>query len=78
MVCATNNQPCPYVHAPSSCSPQGHHVVYMCPDIIFQILLPHSRPYDVTSCDTSCDCNVMCLFIVQKKKKRKKKKTKSL
>ena len=39
----------------------------MCPNVIFQNLLPHSRPYDVTSCDTSCDCDVTCLFIVQKK-----------
>ena len=45
----------------------------MCPDIIFQILLPRSRPYDITSCDTSCDCDVTCLFIVQKEKKRKRK-----
>jgi len=51
---------------------QGHHVVYMCPDVIFQILLPPSRPYDVTSCDMSCGCDVTCLFIVQKKKKKKK------
>jgi len=48
---------------------QGHHVVYMCPDIIFQILLPPSRPYDVTS----CDCDVTCLFVVQKKRKEKEK-----
>ena len=27
---------------------QGHHVYSRCPDIIFQILLPYSRPYDVT------------------------------
>ena len=78
MVCATNNQLYPYVHAPLSCLPQGHHVVYICPNVIFQILLPHSRPYDVTSCDTSCDCDVTCLFIVQKKEKEKKKKTKFL
>jgi len=44
MVCATNNYTCPYIHATTSCPPQGHHVVYMCPDIIFQILLSHSRP----------------------------------
>ena len=42
----------------------------MCPDIIFQILLPHSRPYDITS----CDCDVMCLFIAQKKRKQKENK----
>jgi len=41
----------------------------MCPDIIFQILLPHSRPYDVMS----CDCNVTCLFIVTKRKEIQKK-----
>ena len=50
---------------------QDYYVVYMCPDVIFQIFLPYSRPYDVTPCDMSCDCNVMCLFIVQKKRKRK-------
>jgi len=42
--------------------------------VIFQILLPYSRPYDVTSCDTSCDCDVTYLFIVQKKRKEKEKK----
>ena len=55
---------------------QGHHIVYMCPDVIFQILLLPSRPYEVTSCDTSCDCDVTCLFIVQKKRKEKKNKNK--
>jgi len=29
------------------------------------------QAYDVTSCDMSCDCDVMCLFIVTKKKKKK-------
>jgi len=29
--------------------------------------------YDITSCDLSCDCNVTCLFIVNKKKKEKEK-----
>ena len=28
--------------------------------------------YDITSCDMSCDYNVMCLFIVQKKIKKRK------
>ena len=44
----------------------------MCPNVIFQILLPCSRPmmsHDVTC---QCDCNVMCLFIIQKKIKKKK------
>jgi len=27
--------------------------------------------YDVTSCDLSCDYNVTCLFIANKKKKKK-------
>ena len=27
--------------------------------------------YDITSCDLSCDCNVICLFIVNKKEKEK-------
>jgi len=43
----------------------------MCPDVIFQILLLHSRPYD-----TSCDCDDTCLFIVQKKRKEKEKENK--
>ena len=68
----TTSGPC-YNLMSASFPTQGHHVVYMCPDVIFQILLPPSRPYDVTSCDMSCDCEVSCLFIVQTKKKKKTK-----
>jgi len=32
------------VYATISCLTQGHHMYTMCPDIIFQILLPCSRP----------------------------------
>ena len=44
MVCATNNYACPYIHATTLFSTQGHHVVYMYPNVIFQILPPYSRP----------------------------------
>ena len=52
---------------------QGHHVVYMCPDVIFQILLLHSRP--MTSHHVTCHVTVVshAFFIVQKKNKRKEK-----
>ena len=49
---------------------QGHHVVYICPDIIFQILLLCSRPM------MSCDYDIMCLFIITKKKNKNKNKIK--
>jgi len=52
---------------------QDHHVVYMCPDIIFQILLLCSRP--MTSHHVTCHVTVVShiFFIAQKKKKRKEK-----
>ena len=52
---------------------QGHYVVYICPDIIFQILLLCSRP--MTSHHMTCHVTVVscAFFIVQKKKKRKEK-----
>ena len=31
------------------------------------------QAYDITSCDMTCDCDVMCLFLVTKKKKKKKR-----
>ena len=56
---------------------QGHHVVYMCPDVIFQILLLHSRP--MTSHHVTCHVTAMscAFFIVQKKKKIKIKENKN-
>ena len=36
---------------------QGHHIVYMCPDVIFQILLLHSRP--MTSHHVTCHVTAM-------------------
>ena len=36
---------------------QGHYVIYMCPDVIFQILLPYSRP--VMSYHVTCHVTVM-------------------
>ena len=44
MVHATNNLTYPIVHALFSYLSQGYHVYSMCPDIIFKILLPPSRP----------------------------------
>ena len=51
---------------------QGHHVYSMCPDIIFQILLPHSRL--MTSHHVTSMSHVSSLS----KTKQNKKKTKSL
>jgi len=48
----------------------------MCPDIIFQILLPHSRPYDVTSHHVTAMSHASSSS--KRKEKKKKKKTKSL
>ena len=36
---------------------QGHHIVYMCPDVNFQILLLHSRP--MTSYHVTCHVTAM-------------------
>ena len=44
MVCATNNLTCPIVHTLFLCLSQGYHVYSMCPNVIFQILLPPFRP----------------------------------
>jgi len=62
-----------YILMSASFLTQGHHVVYICSDIIFQILLPCFRPmmsHHVT-------CHVIAVshafFIIQKKKKRKEK-----
>ena len=59
MVHATNNLTCPIVYTPSSCLPQDYHMYSMCSDIIFQILLPPSRPMTsphVISHVTSTSC----------------------
>ena len=69
MVHATNNLPCPYVHAPSSCLPQGRYVVYMCPDIIFQILPPPSRP--MTSHHVTCHMTAVSYASSSSKRKEK-------
>ena len=55
---------------------QGYYVVYMCPDIIFQILVPCSRP--MTSHHVTCHVTVVscAFFIIQKKNKIKEKKNK--
>ena len=74
MVHATNNLTCPIVHAPSSCLPQDYHVYSMCPDVIFQILLPPSRPmtsHHVISHVTSTS-RAPLPFIKKRKKNQKK------
>ena len=48
-----------YILMSTSFLTQGHHVVYMCPDVIFQILLLCSRPmtsHHVTCHVTSMSC----------------------
>ena len=75
MVCATNNLTCPIVHALSSCLPQDYHVYSMCPDVIFQVLLPPSRP--MTShhviCHVTSVSHASSSFFKKKKKQKKKK-----
>jgi len=41
---------------------QGHHMYFMCPDVIFQTILPCSRLVTSHQCDLSCDFLVMCLL----------------
>ena len=55
---------------------QGHYIIYMWPDIIFQVLLLHSRP--IMSHDVTYHVTVVShtFFIVQKKSKRKEKEKK--
>ena len=49
---------------------QGHHVVYMCPDVIFQILLLCSRP--MTSHHVTCHVTAMsCASSLSLKEKEK-------
>ena len=53
---------------------QGHYVVYMWPDIIFQVFLLHSRPIMLRDVTYHVTVVSHAFFIVQKKSKRKKKK----
>ena len=46
-----------YILMSASFLTQGHHVVYMCPDVIFQIILLHSRP--MTSHHVTCHVTAM-------------------
>ena len=52
---------------------QGYYIVYMWPDIIFQVLLLHSRP--IMSHDVTYHVTVVsrAFFIVQKKNNKKRK-----
>ena len=49
---------------------QGYHVVYMCPDVIFQILLLYPRP--MTSHHVTCNVTTMsCASLLSLKEKEK-------
>ena len=50
---------------------QGHHVVYMCPDIIFQIFPPCSRP--MTSHHVTCHVTAVSHASLSSKRKVKEK-----
>ena len=50
---------------------QGHHVVYMCPDVIFQILPPCSRP--MTSHHVTCHVTAVSHTSSSSKRKIKEK-----
>ena len=76
LVHATNNQTCPHVHTLSSCLSQDHHVIYMCPNIIFQILLPCSRL--TTSHHVTCHVTAVSHASSSSKKEKKEKKNKSI
>ena len=54
---------------------QGHHVVFICPDIIFQILLPCSR--HMMSYHVTCHMTAMSRATSSSKKKSKKRKKKA-
>ena len=65
---------CAYILMSTSFLTQGHHVVYMCPDVIFQILLLCSRPmmsHHVTCHVTTVSCTSSLSKRKIKKKKRK-------
>ena len=50
-------------------STQGHHIVYICPDIIFQILPPYSRP--MTLHHVICHVTAVSRASLSSKRKRK-------
>ena len=50
---------------------QGHHIVYMCPDVIFQILLLCSRP--MTSHHVTAMSCASSLLLKEKEKEIQKK-----
>ena len=50
---------------------QGYHVVYMCPDVIFQILPPCSRP--MMSHHVTCHVTIVSRASSLSKRKRKEK-----
>ena len=54
---------------------QDHHVVYMCPDIIFQILPSYSRP--MTSHHVTCHVTVVSCASLLSKTKTKSKENKN-
>ena len=61
LVHATNNQTCPYVYTSSSYLLQGYHVIYIYPDVIFQVLPPCFGPmmsHHVTCHVTSLSCDM--------------------
>ena len=58
------------------CFTQGHYVVYMCSDIIFQILLLCSRP--MTSHNLTCHVTTMSCASSSSIKKKKKFKRKEI
>ena len=60
----------------ASFSTQGYYVVYMCSDIIFQILLPYSRP--MISHHVTCHVTAVSCASLSFKRKIKEKKKKLL
>ena len=75
MVHATTNYTCPYVHALFSCLLQGHHIVFMCPDVIFQTLPLCSRPMMLphVTCHVTMVSYASSLSKKEKKRKEKRK-----
>ena len=59
----------PYV---SSCLTQDYYVTSICPDVIFQILLPCSRP--MMSCHVICHVTAMSHASLLSKEKKEKTK----
>ena len=73
LVRATNKLSLPYCPCYNlmsiSFSTQGHHVVYMCPNVIFQILLPCSRL--MTSHNVTCHVTAVSHASSSSKRKNK-------